>query len=114
MPNIAPVISSHHCNFAAFSDLHAEIKPKDFSNFKNAELKVKMITCKLSIRKLCFQSHIYNAKRVATSDVFKSNQKVELSNQTWTNNSNCEANHSIRISANSMRMPIAFSLGFSL
>ena len=49
-----------------------------------------------------------------SSDVFKSNQKVELSNQTWANNSNCEANHSNRISANSMRMPIAFSLGFSL
>ena len=47
-----------------------------------------------------------------SSDVFKSNQKVELSNQTWANNSNCEANHSNRISANSMRMPAAFSLGF--
>ena len=47
-----------------------------------------------------------------TSDVFKPNQKAELSNQTWANNSNCEANHSNRISANSMHMPIAFSLGF--
>ena len=47
-----------------------------------------------------------------SSDAFKSNQKVELSNQTWANNSNCDANHSNRISANSMRMPIAFSLGF--
>ena len=52
--------------------------------------------------------------KLVTSDMFKSNQKVELSNQAWANNSNCEANHSNRISANSMRMPIAFSLGFSL
>ena len=44
--------------------------------------------------------------------MFKSNQKVELSNQTWANNSDREANHSNTISANSMRMPAAFSLGF--
>ena len=53
-----------------------------------------------------------NSASRLSSDVFKSNQKVELSNQTWANNSNCEANHSNRISANSMRMLTALSLGF--
>ena len=84
MPNIAPVISSHGCVFAAFSESHAEIEPKNFGNPKNAELKLKMITRKLSKRKLCFQSHTENAKRMATHlDEIATNQHRMAADIFW-------------------------------
>ena len=87
MANIAPVISSHDCNFTAFSESHAEIKQNKIGDFKNAELKLKMITCKLSKRKLCFESHTDNTKRLAThlAEIANNQHRMaaEIFQKTW-------------------------------